>query len=446
MGHVGVGNLGDEAIIAAVVARLRERAPDARLVAFTLNPRDTSARHGIPAFPIRLYTERRLAEPPLDLSWPVAFAAKSRPAEEDADERRGIAGWVRRRPALKRLLRPAVLLARGAREVLAEAAFALRSWRRLRGVTLLVWAGSGQVSDYLGGWSGFPLTILRWTVLARLRGARVAFASAGAGPVTNPVSRAMLRVALRLAAYRAYRDPSSVEVGRSLGAPEPNLLVRDLALGNPLLNGATAPRTADRVLSIAINPLPYYGGEYWHVQDAGVYDAYLTAHAQLAADLLRRGHRVTLFPTNVRVDPRAIRLIVEKTRVLAPDVASRLELERSLQGVADLLARLLSSDLVVATRYHGVLLALACGTPVVAVAYHAKTREIARHLGVAAWCVEAEGVSGARLLERADDLIARLDDARAMLRSRWSGDLAALLDQFDRLAAMARPAGRSAPA
>src|SRR6187455_353205 len=44
MGHVGVGNMGDEAITGAVVGRLREFAPDASLVAFSLNPRDTAAR------------------------------------------------------------------------------------------------------------------------------------------------------------------------------------------------------------------------------------------------------------------------------------------------------------------------------------------------------------------------------------------------------------------
>ena len=44
MGHVGVGNMGDEAITGAVVGRLREFAPGASLVAFSLNPRDTAAR------------------------------------------------------------------------------------------------------------------------------------------------------------------------------------------------------------------------------------------------------------------------------------------------------------------------------------------------------------------------------------------------------------------
>ena len=67
MGHVGVGNMGDEAITGAVVGRLREFAPDASLVAFSLNPRDTAARHAIESQPLRLYTERLLHAPPTEL-------------------------------------------------------------------------------------------------------------------------------------------------------------------------------------------------------------------------------------------------------------------------------------------------------------------------------------------------------------------------------------------
>jgi polysaccharide pyruvyl transferase WcaK-like protein len=58
MGHVGNENLGDEAIISAVIARLRAKAPGVELIAFTSNPDDTTARHGVPAHPIRLAAER----------------------------------------------------------------------------------------------------------------------------------------------------------------------------------------------------------------------------------------------------------------------------------------------------------------------------------------------------------------------------------------------------
>ena len=439
MGHVGVGNLGDEAIIASIVARFRERAPDARLIAFTLDPRDTTARHGIPAFPLRLYSERILDKPQPDLSWSSTYAAKSQPTQPGADTLKGVVGWIRRQPLLKKVLRPAVVFLRWVPEILALLAFDRRSFRRLQGVTLLLWAGSGQISDYVDG-LGYPLVILRWTILARLRGAKVAFASAGAGPVTKKLSQLAFSLAFKISHYRSFRDPSSLEVARSLASPEPNLLVRDFAFSHPNLDRARA-MASERRPWIGINPLPFYGGEYWHILDTSVYDRYVAAHAELAIGLLRNGCRVTLYPSNIRVDPRSVRRIVECVRELAPDVAPKLELLSTLDDVPALFDALRGFDAVVATRYHGVLLALACGTPAVGVVYHEKTQQVAEHIGVGKWCIDADRASGKELLSRVEGLIAELGAAREIVRARRTVDVESLLLQYDVLASIARRDG-----
>jgi polysaccharide pyruvyl transferase WcaK-like protein len=53
LAHVGQGNLGDEAICAAVVENIRSLVPEAEFVAFTCNPEDTFARHKVRSFPVR---------------------------------------------------------------------------------------------------------------------------------------------------------------------------------------------------------------------------------------------------------------------------------------------------------------------------------------------------------------------------------------------------------
>ena len=52
-GHVGNGNLGDEAIISVVIQNIKRRYPVAEIYGFTLKPEDTRERHKIAAFPIR---------------------------------------------------------------------------------------------------------------------------------------------------------------------------------------------------------------------------------------------------------------------------------------------------------------------------------------------------------------------------------------------------------
>ena len=433
MGHVGVGNLGDESITSAVVARLRERAPTARLIAFSLNPRDTQQRYGIPSYPIRMYTERLLSEPPPDFSWDRAFAAKLSGESQPHPKKRS---WIRRALSpVAQVLRTGVAAARGL-------AFDFRSFRRLRGVTLLMWAGSGQVSDYVDGPFGYPLVILRWCVLARLRGARVAFASSGVGPVTHPLSRFFIHIALNLSHYRAYRDPYSLQAAKDLGAPEPNKIVRDLAFSNPWLPPLGTARKASAPPVIGINPLPFFGGEYWHVLDDSVYTNYVRAHAEAAVSLLRRGYRVVLFPTNIRVDPRAIREVMRKIEVLGPEVAAKLEVETTLQTVQGLFKRLQECDLTIATRYHGVLLSLANGTPAVAVVYHEKARQVSEHMGLGRWTIDAPDATGDRLATLAEDLLSHAAQVRESLEQRRQIDVAPLLEQFDTLNELSGPAAR----
>jgi len=435
MGHVGVGNMGDEAITASVVAGLREHAPQAELMAFSLNPRDTAARHGVESHPLRLYTERLLNSPPPDFSWETTYAAKSKPASGESNAPAGLSAWLRKIPLLKAILKPVVVAARWMRLMAAILAFDFRSFRRLRGVTLMLWAGSGQISDYVDG-LGYPLVILRWTLLARMRGAKVAFGSAGAGPVTNPISRLCFGLAMKLAHYRSFRDPYSLDEAQSLGSPEPNRFIRDFAFSHPLLASLPA-RPQNSVPWVGINPLPFFGGEYWHILDSSVYDRYVDAHARLIIGLLRNGRRVTLYPSNIRVDPRSVRRIVERVNELAPELTPRVELETSLQDVPGVLESLRKYDVVVATRYHGVLLALACGTPTVSVVYHDKTRQVAEHIGLGHWCIPADVANGERLLALTEDLIANLHASTTLVEARRRVDVEPLARQYRELAALA---------
>lgn len=65
-GHYGNQNLGDEAIIEAVLKNLRHHLPNAELSCFSINPADSASRHGVDSFPIRYraeYFNSRQAQP-----------------------------------------------------------------------------------------------------------------------------------------------------------------------------------------------------------------------------------------------------------------------------------------------------------------------------------------------------------------------------------------------
>lgn len=163
-GHVGNSNLGDEAIVTSVIANIREKLPTAVLRGFTLRPTDTLERHGIAAFPLRRLriarttvsprnaAERRSSRSSASFAWLIEF---KRIVKKSPRVHGFLAG-------IQRIL---FLLA----AALAEPGFLIESYGNMRGVDLLLIAGSSQLIDYLpGGAWGHPYTIFKWVLIARL--------------------------------------------------------------------------------------------------------------------------------------------------------------------------------------------------------------------------------------------------------------------------------------
>ena len=82
--------------------------------------------------------------------------------------------------------------------LLREPAHVGRSLQRLRGATVLVVAGGGQLDDVFGGPFGHPYALWRWARLARAVGSRFAVVSVGTGTLGS-LSRLLVLGALRLA-------------------------------------------------------------------------------------------------------------------------------------------------------------------------------------------------------------------------------------------------------
>lgn len=53
--HAGGGNLGDDAIIEAVISNIQRRWPGVKIIIFSMNPDDSTRRHGVRAYPIRCH-------------------------------------------------------------------------------------------------------------------------------------------------------------------------------------------------------------------------------------------------------------------------------------------------------------------------------------------------------------------------------------------------------
>ena len=204
-GHFGTMNFGNEATLLAIVSRLRLLFPNCRFCCICTRPENVISTHGIHAVPHTV---------------------------------RSVRIWDRQIPLGKRARMAFLGLSEEVREY-------IRAWRVLKGTDMFVIPGTGLLTDAFGlsGWG--PYGLLKWSLMARLRGCRVAVrqrrrrpgSTAGSGDFSS--SRA-----LSLAEYRSYRDVPSRDVVESLGVrTRDDRIYPDLVFG---LSPSPLPTAADR--------------------------------------------------------------------------------------------------------------------------------------------------------------------------------------------------------
>ncbi len=448
-GHYGNQNLGDEAIIEAVMANLRKHIPGVDLHCFSINPFDSAQRHNVPAFPIRYRSDypAGLHYPSgHDSTAPVA-ATSERPSastEVPGTSLQGAAkkpSWKARVKSFPVLGSAVALLQKAARlrhTLPQEAGFLRFAKAQLEDIDLLLVTGSNQFLDNFGGPWGFPYTLLKWTLLAKQTNTRVAFISIGAGPLSHPLSFWMLRRALRRADYLSFRDQGSFDlISDKVGIGGP--VVPDLAHSlsyQPPEPGQTASEDS---LHIAVNPMPVFDSRYWHVGDDTRYREYVGKLADLCTTILSDGARLTLFSTQLRdedVITDVMTLIAQGNTATTAQQRITVAKSRSVRQLMDTLS---SADLVVATRFHATVLPLQLGIPVLGICYYRKAAELLDDVGLGAYHVDINGFASDQLIAKYQNLVSRISQGDVLLHENLTQYQRALDIQYQQIAALILP-------
>jgi polysaccharide pyruvyl transferase WcaK-like protein len=394
--HTGGGNLGDDAIMDVVIHNIRSRWPDAEIAAFSMNPGDTGARHGIPSFAIRRHT------------WGIGY--NSRENEKTEKTKRGPGNW------LATTRNPAIRLPRNA---FRELAFLVTSFQKIRPFDMLIVSGGGQLTERSGPW-GFPYAILIWVLMAKLAGVKRVFLNVGAGPLRHPLSKFFVRRSLYAANYVSFRDEPSQALARQIGFTGKSQVFPDnvYSLDVPLPSAPPGSRQRP-VVGLAPMPWPFcdpreYTGE--NLQD--LYDEYLAKFATFASSLVRYSCSLELFGSDVGTDPSAIedlrRVLREQQKIDTPPY-------EPVDTVDGLLSRMADMDYVVTCRFHGVVLAHILNKPVLAISHHPKVADLMEALGLSQYCVDIRTFDPDRLA----DAFASLVDHTREVKSSMAASLAA---------------------
>jgi polysaccharide pyruvyl transferase WcaK-like protein len=340
-GTFGTGNLGNECTLQAMLFNIRRHVPNAQVSCICRNPEETASTHGIPALAIR--------EMPL----------------RGTNNR----GW--------RLLK----------KIFLGIPVDLYRWfsaiKGLTGSHMLVMTGTGMLSDSGIHPLGLHYDILRWSLVAKLCRCKLLFVSVGAGPIRHPLARFLVKAVLRLADYRSYRDSFSKEYLKSIGFDtDDDTVYPDLAFSLPEVMLPDDQGNGDKGVPVGVGLITHYVQRALSDDVEKIYREYTTKMASFIRWLLEHNRTVRLligdvvYDSRVRKDVRTLLeqsgLTYEKSNIIDEPAGS----------FEELLSQLAATKVVVASRFHNLLLALMLGKPALAISFHEKDDSLMTAMGL----------------------------------------------------------------
>jgi polysaccharide pyruvyl transferase WcaK-like protein len=417
--HVGGGNLGDDATLAAVAANIRRRWPNVELVAFSMNPDDTEKRHGIMSHPIR----RK--------GWSIGYE----PAGTEATLTETVKALTHKYGAIFYLLKAANALVRLPSEVLRELSFLVSSRRNIKSVDLLIISGGGVLTEKDGPW-GFPYTIFKWVVLARSAGIRCMFLNLGAGPLTQPLGKFFVARALLAADYVSLRDSKSRALVYGIGFRGKSRVFPDSVYGLEVAttNGRPLGKRTQAIVGFAPMPYPDRGPRGYRTEkDQIFYDEFIRKLAIFASWLVDQSYALTIFGIDIGVDPLAIEDLQMTLRSNHGITSSQYSVNQFVKSAHDLLATMSGMDYVVTCRLHGVVFAHLLNKPVLAIAHHPKVVDLMTDLELSSYCVNIRDFDLKLLTEKFASMVISADEIKSRMAASLTRNKQRLTSQFDEL-------------
>jgi polysaccharide pyruvyl transferase WcaK-like protein len=167
--------------------------------------------------------------------------------------------------------------------------------------------------------------------------------------------------------------------------------------------------------------------------DETIYRDYLGRIACFVVRLLERGYTVRVligdfvWDQDVRQDLRAE---LEKGGCNYED--GRI-IDEPASSVDELLSQLASVDVVVASRFHNVLLGLMLGKPALAISYHEKFQPLMSGLGLEGFCQDIEQIDVDELIKKVVTLVEDAPRISSQIALKTESYRAALDEQYLRI-------------
>lgn len=335
-GRLGSGNIGNDATMEAVLAYLKSEQPEAVLDCMCSGPEQVAERYGLRAIQMHWFH-----------------------TEERAGSR------------LARLGRTGMRIGVGT----VVDAWRTASWVRRHDVVIVPGMGVLESNLPQRPWQ-MPYSMFLLSLAGRIFGTKVALVSVGASVIRERLTRVLLATSARLAYYCSFRDQQSLEAAREMGIDGCRNVYPDLvfALPTPLVPpGPTG--------TVGVGVMAFFGstGERRVAQE--IHTKYVDTMRCFVQWLLDTGHEVRLLVGDSSDEAVAEEIAAGVRGTRRHDVPSSVVYD-PVSTVDELMKQMAPLELVVATRFHNVLVALKCDKPTVAIGYGKKHKALMSQLGV----------------------------------------------------------------
>ena len=395
-GHFGSPNFGNEITLQTVLYHVRRFLPEAEVACICTGPEALAATQKIATVPI----SRTFIKP------------------------------GRRRTRLARLLRRVFI------GLPSEPLRWREAFRTLKGADALIIPGTGLVTDANGLFEWGPYNLFKWSLIASVRRCKVFFISVGAGPVYSALGKYFVKSALSLADFRSYRDNASLEYLKGIGfSTNSDRIYPDLVFGVPeaMLPQHGNERSKRSIVGLGLMP---YAGKYSVAKPSHrTYQEYLKSLVTFAQWLLVHDYDIRLLIGEVS-DSSASEEFKVLLRVSMGHYDENRIIDQPAGSIKQLLPQIAATDIVVATRFHNVVLALILNKPVISISFHHKCASLMKEMGLSDYCQDIGHINAGRLIEQFQELQRNADELKPLIRQRVEQARKALDEQYNLIVKM----------
>ncbi len=287
----------------------------------------------------------------------------------------------------------------------------------LRKADALIIPGTGLLNDAYTFFYWGPYDMFRWAAAAKLCGCKLLFLSVGAGPIHSRLGRFFVKAALCLADFRSYRDQSTLQFLRKIGAAVAmDPVYPDLAFSLTVGSDRLLPKIGSARPVVGIGLMEYAGKYTVKNQTTETHTKYLHSLAEFAKWLLEQQYDIRLL-----IGDLADRAVTKEFRSLldglSPARGGRV-LDETAESFEELLSHIAATDFVVGTRFHNLLFSLLMGKPVIAITFHHKCSSLMDEMGLADYCQDIDGVTASKLIDQFGQLRRNAGTLRGLVEAK----------------------------